>query len=154
MTDEAWAGGGGGLSPRVQLIWCRISVMASLIMLSATVQFCLHLSLNAWIGALSIIAVQKFPISNGISSVQWRVLITAFNMNETWDTIFGTKARGWVWKYLFIYFSFEGNLPKSHDGHFPLMWCSGLDAQMLFDRCEVFQVCEPYRHWKSDLLLQ
>ena len=33
----------------------------------------------------------------------------AFNMNETWDIKFGTKAGDWVWKYLYIYFTSEGN---------------------------------------------
>lgn len=95
MTDETGRVGAVG---QVRLIWSTFRLIASLIMLSTAVQFGPHLSLNGWITGLLIITVKKkFPISNGIFSVQWHVLLIAstgaFNMNETWD-IFGTKSQG------------------------------------------------------------
>lgn len=54
VNNDWWDGEGGeaALLARVRLIWSTIRLIASLIMLSATVQFGLHLSLNGCISGL------------------------------------------------------------------------------------------------------
>lgn len=54
VNNDWWdrEGGGAALLARVRLIWSTIRLIVSLIMLSATVQFGLHLSLNGWSGGL------------------------------------------------------------------------------------------------------